>query len=44
VLNIVFNFIFLHYFGYIGIILSTVIVHNVINITKIYIFWKKINV
>jgi O-antigen/teichoic acid export membrane protein len=41
-LNVLFDFIFLHYFGFIGIIIASVIVQNFINSLKIFLFWKKI--
>ncbi len=40
VLNIVCNLILLHYFGYLGIVFSTVLVHNFINLIKIFYFWR----
>jgi O-antigen/teichoic acid export membrane protein len=43
VLNIFFNLLFLYYFGYIGIILSTVLVHNFINVLKFVYFWRVFN-
>lgn len=43
VLSLISNIVFLHYFGYLGAILSMVIVFNVVNSFKIFLFWKKIN-
>lgn len=43
IMNCILNIVFLFYFGYLGIIISTVIIHNAVNITKIYIFYRKFN-
>ncbi len=39
-LNVLCNILFLYHFGYLGIIIATVVVHNLINITKFIYFWK----